>query len=115
MPVYLFTRSLDAVYLSFNQSMTLLRKEFGTEKAKEILRHRAGILRARLTPEFQRRFRATPTELQATGASTRLALYEPGQAFGLKYERERLPTTEDLLADLSAMLELYRLAVERGG
>ena len=114
-PVYLFTRTLDAVYLSLNQGMTRLREEFGSSQAKEILRNRAKILRSRLAPEHQGRFDPTHIDLQALGPSTRLAFYEPGHVFGERYDQSSLPATPELIGDLAAMINLYRLATARGG
>ncbi len=114
-PVYLFTRTLDAVYLSLNQGMTELRKEFGSGEAKELLRNRAKILRSRLEPEYQVRFNAKPIDLQAAGPSTRLAFYEPGHVFGVRYDQNSLPTTQQLIDDLAMMINVYRLATARGG
>ena len=114
-PVYLFTRTLDAVYLSLNQGMTELRKEFGSGEAKEILRSRAKILRSRSESEYQVRFNATPIDLQASGPSTRLAFYEPGHVFGVRYDQNSLPTTQQLIDDLAMMINVYRLATARGG
>ena len=114
-PVYLFTRTLDAVYLSLNQGMTRLREEFGSSQAKEILRNRAKILRSRLASEHQGKFDPTPIDLQALGPSTRLAFYEPGHVFGVRYDQTSLPTTQGLIDDLGSMIDLYRLATARGG
>lgn len=114
-PVYLFTRSLDAVYLSLNQGMTGLRQEWGHTEAKEILMHRAGILRGRLAAELKPRFKTDPIDLQAGSSNSRLAFYEPGHAFGIRYDRINLPPDDKLSEDLLEMLRLYHLAVIRGG
>nr|MBA3443228.1 DUF3578 domain-containing protein [Pyrinomonadaceae bacterium] len=95
--------------------MTALRKEFGNPQAKEILRNRAKILRSRLSPEYQQLFSEAPIDLQSDSASSRLAFYEPGHVFGVRYENHNLPDEEKLRNDLSVMLELYRLATMRGG
>ena len=95
--------------------MTRLREEFGSSQAKEILRNRAKILRSRLVSEHQVRFDPTPINLQALGPTTRLAFYEPGHVFGVRYEQSSLPTTPELIDDLGAMIDLYRLATVRGG
>ena len=113
-PVYLFNRSLDRVYLSLNQGMSHLRDELGTQ-AKEIMSHRAAILRARVTPEYQERFNADPIDLDASGTQSRLAFYEPGHAFGKLYLRDELPSQDELAADLADMLNLYAAAIIRGG
>lgn len=114
-PVYLFTRTLDTVYLSLNQGMTELLKEFGSGKAKDLLRNRAKILRSRLKAEYQVKFDATPIDLQASGANTRLSFYEPGHVFGVRYDLNSLPATQQLINDIAMMIDVYRLATARGG
>ena len=113
-PVYLFTRNLDAVYLSLNQGMANLREEFGVQ-AKSTLAHRASILRAHVTPEYESRFTASPIDLQASSTSSRLAFYEPGHAFGIRYSADAVPNEDDLIQDIGEMLRLYSLATIRGG
>lgn len=98
-----------------NQGMTRLRREFGDKQAKKILRLRAGILRQRLSSEYSMRFNKNPIDLKSLGHSSRLSFYEFGHAFGIKYERESLPSKEELIKDLSEMLKLYRIAKVRGG
>lgn len=82
-PVYLFTKSMNAVYISLNQGMTDLRNEFGHKQAKEILKNRAGILRSRLSPEYLDTFKDEVIDLQAGSSASRLAFYEPGHVFGV--------------------------------
>jgi len=114
-PVYLFSRSLDRVYLSLNQGMAQLRQEFGDNQTKEILSHRATILRNRLAGLYEDSFPTKEIDLQPTGAHTRLAMYEPGHAFGLMYELATIPPTDRLVEHATRMLELYELATARGG
>jgi len=114
-PVYLFTRTLDSVYLSLIQGMTRLRAEFGASQAKEILSKRALILRTRLQEEYSTRFSNEPINLQSLGHHSRLAFYESSHVFGIKYTKAALPDDAQLMNDLKAMLSLYRVATERGG
>jgi 5-methylcytosine-specific restriction protein A len=113
-PVYLFNHSLDRVYLSLNQGMSRLKEELGTQ-AKEVMSHRASILRARVTPDYQERFDSNPIDLNATSTQSRLAFYEPGHAFGKQYFRGELPSQDELKADLVFMLNLYKKVIIEGG
>lgn len=113
-PVYLFNRSLDRVYISLNQGMSHLRNELGTQ-AKEVMAHRANILRARVNPEYLDRFNSNPIDLNAPSTQSRLAFYEPGHAFGKLYLPDELPSQDELAADLSDMLNLYKTAIIEGG
>ena len=113
-PVYLFNRSFDRVYLSLNQGMSGLRDELGTQ-AKEVMSHRAAILRTRVTPEYQERFNSNPINLHASGTQSRLAFYEPGHALGTYYVYDALPSQDEIAADLNGMLNLYKTAIIEGG
>jgi 5-methylcytosine-specific restriction enzyme MrcB-like protein len=55
-PVYLFTRSVDAVYLSMNQGVTKLKDEVKLKTAREVLKSRAAMMRARVAKEYVARF-----------------------------------------------------------
>lgn len=90
-PVYLFSRTLDTIYLSLDQGMTELRKEFGSGSAKEILRNRAKILRSRLESEYRVRFDAAPIYLQASGSSTMLAFTSRDMRLELNMSCVRYP------------------------
>jgi len=114
-PVYLFSNSLDRVYLSMNQGMTALKDEFGSGTARDTLEHRANIIQNRLSNEFPQLFDTRPIDLQASGQSTRLAFYEPGHAFGKVYLRDSMPSNDELVNDLGYMLNLYSLLHSRGG
>lgn len=114
-PVYLFSRSMNSVFLSFNQGVTDLKAEFGNPQAKEILRHRATILRTRLSPDYRDKFTSKPIELKGRGSSSLLTMYEPGHTFGLKYRKGQVPATDQILEDLTSMLSLYRRALALGG
>ncbi len=81
----MFTRTLDAVYLSLNQGMTELRNELGTKDAQELLRSRAKFVRTRISKEERERFSIINIDLQPPNAQSRLAFYEPGHAFGIKW------------------------------
>lgn len=114
-PVYLFTKSLKAVYLSLNQGMAELRAEFSDSQTKEILGTRAEILRSRLSPEYEKVFSSDPIDLEHSGPHTRLSFYEPGHVFGIEYKKDDFPSDSKIISDLSSMLDLYNLAIHKGG
>jgi 5-methylcytosine-specific restriction enzyme A len=114
-PVYLFTQSLDHVYLSLNQGMTLLREDLGTALAKVTLRQRASIIRQRLQSSIERRFMVEQIDLQPPSSGSRLAFYEPGHAFGTKYSAESLPSESKLVEDFLYVVELYQRVTALGG
>lgn len=93
--------------------MANLRDEFGVE-AKNILAQRASILRARVSSDYDS-FPELSIDLQSGGPGTRLAYYEPGHVFGVRYLSTAIPSEDVLIADLYEMLRLYALATIRGG
>ncbi|HEV8114048.1 MAG TPA: DUF3578 domain-containing protein [Planctomycetota bacterium] len=114
-PVYLFSEEGDAVFLSLNQGVTSLRRELGTDAARALLRSRATILLARLVGVYERHFTAQPIRLIPRNNGSLLGLYQVGHVLGKRYLADRLPEEAALRADLSAMLDLYRIAIARGG
>lgn len=115
-PVYLFSGALDAVYLSMNQGMTLLRKEYThAEEARQVLRQRAALIRTRLRGKFEYIFPLDKIDLKHSGPSSRLAFYEPGHAFGCCYRRGEVPRDGKLLSDAEVMVGLYAQLTQEGG
>jgi 5-methylcytosine-specific restriction protein A len=116
-PVFLFTRTLNAIYLSMNQGVTSPRAEFGAATSVDILKHRASILRNRLQIELEnsQSFYDDPIDLDASIHDSLLRFYEYGHAFGVKYNANNLPNDEILHNDLALMLDMYRIVTKRGG
>lgn len=113
-PVYLFNDSFTMVYLSLNQGVTKIREEFNNSNdAKNILKHRAEIIRHRITPEYQKSFDVEPIKLGGPG--TLLSWYEMGHVIGKKYLLNEIPPTDQIIFDLNEILRLYDLSLVRGG
>ncbi|MBX3047270.1 MAG: DUF3578 domain-containing protein [Anaerolineales bacterium] len=112
-PVYLFNRTLTAVYLSLNQGMTSLAKEVGNSQAKQLLMARAELLRSRIGPSLK--FSTNPIDLEPQGSNDRLAMYEPGHTLGKLYTANKFPSENELVMDLLDMVDLYRKAKFSGG
>jgi 5-methylcytosine-specific restriction protein A len=109
--VYLFAADMASVALSLNQGTTAVRQEFGA-RAREVLRDRAALMRARL-PEHVERFSPAPIGLASRGALP--GDYEAGHAFGRVYMLASLPSDEEMAADLREMVGLYLALTFRGG
>ena len=88
-PVYLFSSSLDRVYLSLNQGVTDPKNEFGAREAREILRSRARVLRLRAEGEYAGRFDIAAIDLAAPSKGSLLDFYEHGHAFGVRVRRRK--------------------------
>ena len=110
---YIFTTYLDAVYLSFQLGVDVLKDEFGGS-AEEILSRRVKLFREKLKRDCPARF-STEINLQHEKRSSRSAWYERAHVLGIRYERRNLPTENKLNEDLIAMLELYHIAIKRVG
>ncbi len=109
--VYLFHSHLPIVHLSLNQGTTAVRKEFG-ERAREVLRDRAELMRKRIADLST----AFPVKTISLGSKARLpGGYEAGHAVGVSYNLNSLPSELQLRSDLQAIVRAYRALTYRGG
>lgn len=109
--VYLFSAKMDLVYLSLGQGVTIVKQEFGHRTEDELVR-RGSLLRDRVL-EHKTQFEAGPIDLM--GHTLLAKDYGPAVAFHKPYETNALPTNAQLVSDLMLMVQLYRLAITRGG
>ena len=103
--VYLFREDMSGVYLTFNQGVTDLQRQHGTQEARSVLRRRAGQL-AELLPETASAFRTDSTIDLRTQGNLGKAYEHSTIAYRL-YEAGDLPDDEVLFADLEALLDAY--------
>ncbi|HIE80022.1 MAG TPA: DUF3578 domain-containing protein [Nitrospinaceae bacterium] len=105
-PFYLFREDMKGVYLSLNQGVTEIKQKY-KENPKEVLKIKASDFRAQIGG-LPNRFPFTDIDL-AKGTTTDLAsFYEAGNIFAKYYEKEDLPTEEELILDFQDMMEHYR-------
>jgi len=109
--VFLFSADMKRIYLSMNQGATKVKEEFGRQ-AYDILKLRAGIMRARV-PEFKKRFSDNLIDLGTNDELPRG--YEAGHAFGKRYEFPLTVPEEELVKDLIDITNLYLEIINRGG
>lgn len=102
-PVYLFREDMAGVYLSLNQGMTELKKQYKSD-AKTALSSRAMNFRAMLgtKPGFIQNI-----DLAPSAPSNDTAFYEAGNIYAKFYPKDRLPNEEQLVSDLHAIMDLY--------
>lgn len=110
-PVFLFSESFQAVSLVMGQGTYEVRKEFG-RGTMEILEMRAKLLRQRV-PEFRNRFNEGPFPIKSSAHAR--DDWSISSAWGKQYDLISLPSNEELATDLLEMVNLYRLATQRGG
>jgi len=106
-PVYLFRQDMKGVYLSLNQGVTKVRRDY-KKKAKDHLKKRASAFRAEVgyTPK---RFQETSIDLAVTSSSEWAAFYEVGNIYARYYDSDELPSEGQLVSDFKEMLRLYEL------
>jgi len=104
-PVYLFREDMQGLYLSLNQGMTVLKRQYKSD-AKTALRARAGNFRAMLGTALKP-FPELDIDLAPSAPSNDTAFYEAGNICAKYYPARALPDEATLASDLSAMLSLY--------
>lgn len=106
--VYLFAHDMSAVYLTFNQGVTDLEKEYGTwGKARAHAEERAATLRAFCGPALAAGFRTTKEIHLHPKSGTLGKKYEATTVCWKRYERGQVPSEANLLADVEAVLTSY--------
>lgn len=109
--VYLFTATLDQVFLSMNQGVTAHREHFrrlgdrhNRASAVAELRREAQLLRAALGPTDS----SLVDDIHLGGAGFLPRGYEAGNILAKRYTVAALPSEEELHGDLDRFLVMYR-------
>ncbi|MEF3306254.1 MrcB family domain-containing protein [Paenibacillus sp. GYB003] len=105
--VYLFADDMSAVYLAFHQGVTAPTKEMGKPRAYQYLRQKAAYIRSVLPLEGMR----TDEYIQLTASGLGLD-YQVSTVAYYRYERDLLPSEEQLVADLRNVVENYKQYVD---
>lgn len=111
--VYLVREDFKGAYLSLNQGVTSIRRQYGAA-AKSALRVRAADFVARLGPEIGP-LATGELDLAASGTSNLSAFYEAGSICHIYYPRGNVPDDAQLKADLFDFVRLYYILVSREG
>jgi 5-methylcytosine-specific restriction protein A len=101
-PVYLFTADMTGVYLSLNQGVTEILKDY-KKNATSVLKLNAENYRAKL--KFKPKEFHTNISLNSDTKNSRL--YEAGNILSKHYPAENLPTDVVLRQDLLYFLKIY--------
>ncbi|MBX2861122.1 MAG: DUF3578 domain-containing protein [Vampirovibrio sp.] len=111
--VYLFSETMDKVFLSLNQGTASVRKEFNNNDViRQTLQSRASLIRSK-TPEAVDKF---PLKVISLNSEQYRPLdYEAGHAFGKSYLLNELPSEEDLIRDLHNIIKFYLELTYKGG
>jgi len=112
--VYLLSADGARLYLTLNQGCQQLSNDIGKPAARDELKRRAAIMRARLKGRLAQL--TTKAISLSTPTSHRLGpLYEAGHVVGTRYAASSLPSESELVADLEEALEHYKFLVANGG
>ncbi len=106
-PVFLFRQDMGAVYLTFNQGVTQVKKAYGAgNRLRDVLRARKEVLRPYCQALEVRGFDLDDDiDLGAKGGLGQD--YEQSTVAYKRYARGQLPSEEELRADLEAVLTAY--------
>lgn len=104
-PVYLFCEDFSGVYLSLNQGVTTIGKQYKSQ-AIEALRTRAQDFQAQLDNDTEN-FELGPIDLKRVRLSKYAAQYEAGNICSVFYKSGNIPNDEILKHDLLTVLRLY--------
>ena len=104
-PVYLFREDFRGFYLSLNQGVVEIMKEYGVE-GKEALIGRAADFRTQIKG-LTDNFREVTIDLRPSAANNLTSFYEAGNICAKFYEADSIPANEELQSDFKAMLHLY--------
>jgi 5-methylcytosine-specific restriction enzyme A len=109
--VYLVKEDFTGIYLSLNQGVTTIKKQYGAD-AKKALRVRASDYLARLGTVADDLVRG-PIDLEAQSKSGLGAHYEQGAVCSRFYERGSIPDDGSLASDLRQFIDYYFRLVSR--
>ncbi|MEO1920574.1 MAG: DUF3578 domain-containing protein [Sphingomonadaceae bacterium] len=112
--VYLLSHGADRLYLAIAQGCTSLKDTVGIPKAKEALRRRASVMRARVQPHASR-LSPLNMDLNVAPRVWRGKLYEAGCVLAKQYDCSNLPPEEVMVFDLAEALDLYGILRKEGG
>ena len=103
--VYLIREDFSGVYLSLNQGVTTIKRQYGAD-AKHSLAARA--------QDFLARIGEIPSSIVRGAIDVRLSkksrlgsLYEQGAICSIFYERDKIPSDKVLVSDLKLFLDYY--------
>ena len=103
--VYLLEKEGNSLYLTFNQGCTEIRNTHSKRETIQIMRDKA----TEIASKIDSRGFLTDENINLGSGLTELAeLYQRGTIFYKEYKKGSIPSEEELRADLSKMMEIYR-------
>ncbi len=103
--VYLLSKDCSTLYLTFNQGCTDIRKTHNKKETIAIMRKKA----AKIAAQIDDHGFASDENVSLGENLTELGLlYQKGVIFYKKYEVDNIPDENELLDDLSRMMDIYK-------
>ena len=103
--VYLLSKDCSELYLTFNQGCTEIRKTHSKKETISIMREKAG----KIAEQIDNHGFSEDENISLGEGLTELGLlYQKGTIFYKKYEVDAIPDDNELLDDLSKMMDIYR-------
>lgn len=103
--VYLLSKNGEALYLTFNQGCEDIKSSHTKNETIQILRERAEEIASSIDLKD---FKSDENINLGDGLTDLGDLYQKGTIFYKKYEKGKLPSEEELQADLQKMMEIYQ-------
>lgn len=103
--VYLLSRDGKTLYLTFNQGCTDLRNKYGKKEAIKVMRDNA----SEIASNISSRGFSTDEKINLGDGLTELGeLYQRGTIFYKAYNRDNIPSEEEIRDDLQKMMDIYK-------
>ena len=103
--VYLLSKDCSELYLTFNQGCTEIRKAHSKKETISIMREKAG----KIAKQIDNHGFLEDENISLGEGLTELGLlYQKGTIFYKKYEVDAVPDDNELLDDLSKMMDIYQ-------
>ena len=113
-PVYLLSHGCERLYLTINQGCTTLKNADGIKAARATLKLRANLMRSKVMHDAKR-LGPIQMDLNVKQSIWRGRLYEAGCVLGTVYDARKLPSDDEMAADLLEAVSLHRAIFQEGG
>lgn len=104
--VYLLSSDHKRMYLSLNQGWTSFKKKYGTTKGLQKLKNTTVSIRNIIKDKFLYNIKDPVYDINLGSVLENPKGYEIGNIVSIEYNRENMPSNEEMVADLQAMKEL---------
>lgn len=111
--VYLLSSDGKSIYMALEQAATDFCEKYGSKGIAAVNALKQYVSAIRRIMGDEKEFSRTPVVLGFNQSAPFARLYEAGVVFHKRYERNNVPSEEELEKDLSNMINLYASVVKR--